>query len=340
MSKHKSQDYKISAVEYYLVGNSTQDEVCDIFKCSRRSLMRWLDKYNKEGEIKRHNRKSVAYKVKKEHVRFMIDELKKNKTLTMSDLLDKLQDKFKDLTLSRYHVNRVINDNNITLKLTRIRHEPNKRFGKEININHKLKEFYDTIKKYKLNDVICIDETSVKALQKRNHCYNTLGKRCVIKTQSQEVFKKYTAIFAVSIKGVIGYELYEKGGIDSNRLVEFLDKFITTKCKNKVIILDNASSHRNDKVKELINKENTLLYSIPYQHFTNAIENYFSILKSKLQKLEGLTHDELKSNIEKAIKQIPDETYKNIIKGAYERHEKYENTKKPSNRIRPAKNYK
>ena len=48
----------------------------------------------------------------------------------------------------------------------------------------------------------------------------------------------------------------------------------------------------------------------------------------------------MKSNIEKAIKQIPDETYKNIIKGAYERHEKYENTKKPSNRIRPAKNYK
>lgn len=115
--------------------------------------MRWLDKYENDDEIKRNNRKSVAYKVKKEHVRFMIDELKKNKTLTMSDLLYKLQDKFKDLTLSRYHVNRVINDNNITLKLTRIRHEPNKRFGKEININHKLKEFYDTIKKYKLNDV-------------------------------------------------------------------------------------------------------------------------------------------------------------------------------------------
>ena len=57
---------------------------------------------------------------------------------------------------------------------------------------------------------------------------------------------------------MIGYELYEKGGIDSNRLVEFLDKFITTKYKNKVIILDNASSHRNDRVKELINKENTL----------------------------------------------------------------------------------
>ena len=36
----------------------------------------------------------------------------------------------------------------------------------------------------------------------------------MIKTNSQEVFKKYTGVFAISIKGVIGYELYNKGGID------------------------------------------------------------------------------------------------------------------------------
>jgi len=30
--------------------------------------------------------------------------------------------------------------------LTHIRHEPNKRFGKDIDINEKLKEFYDEIK--------------------------------------------------------------------------------------------------------------------------------------------------------------------------------------------------
>ena len=41
-SKHKSEDYKLSAVEYYLVGDKSQIEVCEIFKCSPRSLMRWL----------------------------------------------------------------------------------------------------------------------------------------------------------------------------------------------------------------------------------------------------------------------------------------------------------
>jgi len=84
----------------------------------------------------------------------------------------------------------------------------------------------------------------------------------------------------------------------------FLEKFITKKYKNKLIILDNASSHRNEKIKELINKNNKLLYSIPYQHFTNCIENYFSIFKSKMRKLEGLKHTEIKDNILKVLKEV------------------------------------
>ena len=42
MILHKSEDYKLSAVEYYLVGDKSQLEVCEIFKCSPRSLMRWV----------------------------------------------------------------------------------------------------------------------------------------------------------------------------------------------------------------------------------------------------------------------------------------------------------
>lgn len=119
----------------------------------------------------------------------------------MTELKHKSKDKFK-IELSKFHINKIVNDNNITLKITRIRHEPKKRFGKEININQKLKEFYDEIKKHKLEDIICIDEISISDLQKRHQCYSELRKRCVIKTQSQEVFKKYTGIFAIYYNGV------------------------------------------------------------------------------------------------------------------------------------------
>ena len=322
MSTHKSNDYKLTAVQYYLVEDKTQEEVCKIFKCSPRSLMRWVNQYKKEGNVNKHYRKPIAYKVKKEYVKFLLDEIKKNKTITLQELNEKLKDKYKsDISITQ--IFRVINDNNITLKQTRIRHEPIKRFGKEININNKLTDFYNEVKKYKIQDIICIDETSIKSLQKRNHCYSEKGKRCVIKTQSQEVFKKYTGIFAINIDGVVDWDLYEKGGINTDRLIDFLEQNITNKLRNKLIILDNASSHRNEKIKALVNKHNNILYAVPYQHFTNSIENYFSMLKSRLQKLDGLTYVELKKNIEKVLKEIPREKYENIFKGAYDRPEKY-----------------
>ena len=47
------------------------------------------------------------------------------------------------------------------------------------------------------------------------------------------------------------------------------------------------------------------------------------MMESRLQKLDGLTHKELKNNIEKVIKDIPKEKYENIIKGTYNRTNKY-----------------
>jgi hypothetical protein len=172
MPNQKSSDYKETAVHYYLVEDKTQEEVCRIFNCSRRSLMRWVKQYKNKGNVERQKRTPIAYKIKREHIRFIKDEIRKNKTITMEDLLFLLKKKYPSLSLSCYHLYRVVNDNNITLKLTRIRHEPTHRWGKEININEKLKEFYDEVQKYKIEDINCIDETSIKSLQKRNHCYS------------------------------------------------------------------------------------------------------------------------------------------------------------------------
>jgi len=95
--------------------------------------------------------------------------------------------------------------------------------------------------------------------------------------------------------------LYEKGGINTDRLIEFLEHNIRSKLRNKLIILDNASAHRNERIKALVNKHNNLVYAVPYQHF--------SMLKSRLQKLEGLKYENLKENIQKVISEIPKEKY-------------------------------
>ena len=45
---HKSTDYKETAIQYYLVKDKTQEDVCKIFKCTPRSLMRWVERYKKD----------------------------------------------------------------------------------------------------------------------------------------------------------------------------------------------------------------------------------------------------------------------------------------------------
>ena len=202
----------------------------------------------------------------------------------MDELLVKLKNKYPDLTLLRVHLGRVVRDINITLKQTRLRHVQKPRYKKHIVIKNQLKEFYSKVKQYSLDDIICIDETSLNSFMIRRKCYEELGKRCVVKTESQEVFKKYTGIFAISSKGIIGYEVYKKGGIDS--------------------------SHRNQLVKDVIKKNNNLLYAVPYQHYTNAIEGYFNVLKSRLQKKKGLTYNELVNNVKDVLDEIPIHIYK------------------------------
>ena len=61
------------------------------------------------------------------------------------------------------------------------------------------------------------------------------------------------------------------------------------------------------------------------------------MLKSRLYKLDGLTHTDLMANIKKVIKEIPKEKYANIIKGTYKQPEKY--VKKVSNKVRKLKEY-
>ena len=101
----------------------------------------------------------------------------------------------------------------------------------------------------------------------------------------------------MTTEGILSYTIYFKDGTNNKRLVEFLNKFLST-TKNKLIILDNASSYKNKQVKNFITKNNSLLYSVPYQHGTQAIESFFNILKNRLkQKNSDVSYNNLCLNV-------------------------------------------
>ena len=61
------------------------------------------------------------------------------------------------------------------------------------------------------------------------------------------------------------------------------------------------------------------------------------MMKSRLRKLEGLTYNDLKQNIDKIITEIPKEKYENVITGTYQRPTNF--IRKKSNITRKLKNY-
>jgi len=56
-----------------------------------------------------------------------------------------------------------------------------------------------------------------------------------------------------------------------------------------------------------------------------------------VQKKKGFTYDELVKNVKDVLQKIPIHIYKNLIKGAYDKSEKY--VKRPSTRKRKPKKY-
>jgi len=260
----------------------------------------------------------------------------------MEELHKIIKKKYKDFDITSQHLGQVIRDNNITRKRTRHEHYPKERYGKPTDIKKELKAFYKEISKYSLNKIISLDETSISPALIMEYSKCPLGKRCVVKTDDNYIFRKFTLLCAISNSKCVGATFYKEGGMTKERFVEFLEANIFNKYKNHLIILDNAGSHNNEYVKQaIINSGNKYLFSLPYTPRCNVIENWFNQIKHylKLNK-KVLKYDELVIEIKNAIKQVKKGNYKNYFENAYNKDAYKDYVKKDSTLKRKPKNYK
>lgn len=267
--------------------------------------------------VDRKNRKQGSYKVKKEHIKFIKDTLKKNNIIHMKQLQQLIINKYPTLKISRQYLSDIIRDNNITRKRATFAHFPKTYRGQIRNENQELKDFFKVIKKYKLDDIISIDESSVSTSLSINYCRNSLGKRCIIKSDNNFVFQKFSLLVAIDNKKCISYKLYDKGSVNGERFNEFL-KDVCKNVKNKLIILDNGKIHKTEETKNIIkNSGNFLLYTCPYHPRLNSIEQWFNQVKHYMKIYKSNDFPELNSNLKKSINNINKDNYKNYFIYAY-----------------------
>jgi len=345
MTKHKTEDYKISAVKYYL-NNDRGDgykKTCKIFDCKKSTLRDWIKRYKTSKNLTRRNRKPISYKITKPQVKTALELLKQNEQLTMNELAIDIKKKYPSFDITPQHLGQVIRDNNKTRKRTRHEHFPKERYKKPIDKKNEMNKFFTEVRKFPINKIICLDETSVGSALKPTYSRCNLGKRCIIKTSNQFVFRKFTLLVAISNTKCVGKELYEKGGMTKERLLEFLEKHIFPNYKDHLIILDNAGSHNNELIKNAITKSgNTYLFAVPYTPRSNLpIEAYFNQIKTYMKKDRNVrNYQQLENNVDKAIEKVKKENYKNYFEYAYNLKEGIDLQRKPSTRRRKLKIYK
>ena len=135
-----STNIKLLAVEYYKNNNLSFDKVAEIFKINEKTLRRWLNRYE-SNNLETQKQEKESYKIKEKHVKYALDVLKKQPTLSIS----MLRAKFSDFVISQGHLAKVIRDNNLTRKRTKIRHYPETRYRKQCHGNKKTSSQTQTI---------------------------------------------------------------------------------------------------------------------------------------------------------------------------------------------------
>ena len=299
-------------------------------------------RYQTSKNLTRRNRNQMSYKITKPQVNTALELLKQNEQLTMNELAIDIKRKYPSFDITPQHLGQVIRDNNKTRKRTRHEHFPKERYKKPIEKENEMNKFFTEVRKFPINKIICLDETSVGSALKPTYSRCNLGRRCVIKTSNQFVFRKFTLLVAISNTKCVGKELYEKGGMTKERLLEFLEKHIFSNYKDHLIILDNAGSHNNELIKNAITKSgNTYLFCIPYTPKTDAIEEYFNQIKTYMKKNRNVeNYEQLEKNVENAFERVKPENYRNYFQHAYGTKEHIIYNRKPSTRRKKLKVYK
>ena len=300
MTRHKSLDYKQKVVEYYHKIHSLQ-KACEPFGCNKMSLWRWIQRADK-GALENKSRVG-AYKVTEGMVASCIQKVKENPDITLAQLQEMIKSNF-GVSLSQRHIACVVRDNNYTLKQKNKRHFPETYHNQPRNQKEEIATFLEKVRKHPMDKIISIDETSVVSGMSRNEGRQFIGRRLVEQTSHPDRFKKKTVVMAISSHGVEGWEIYDKGGMTSERMVSFLKEVLKDK-EGYMVVMDNASTHGTQEVRKIIGDTgNKLQHSVPYSPQLNPVEEFFNQFKHYIRRKKPQQLEELKDAIYYSLDEI------------------------------------
>ncbi len=164
--------------------------------------------------------------------------------------------------------------------------------------------------------LVFIDETWASTNMARHHGRCAKGERLRVGLPHGH-WRTTTFVSALTVRGLIAPFVLD-GPINRNAFETYVDKVLIPELHpGDVVIMDNLSSHKGPRVREMIEAAGAeLLYLPPYSPDFNPIENAFAKLKALLRKAAERTIEGLWSAIGRIIDRVTPAECRNYFAAA------------------------
>lgn len=266
-------------------------------KIGRTSIWRWKTKgINK----KTRNYVSPLF----EQSKYLLKEFLLNNKTTTADRISKHLKESLKIKISRKSILRFINKIRFSRKRTR------RRGICKGNYEERKKQFRTTyinaVNENKL--IVTIDEAGCCEKTMSEYGYSEIGTPCIVMGNGSWI--NHSLLMATTSLGEKEY-LIKTGAINRTDVEYFIDSLSLN--KDAIIILDNASIHKNLQLRT----DPTICYTPPYTPEYNAIELCFGIIKNKFKTENTISNINVRTTLNDCTMALTNEAIVNCFDHVY-----------------------
>jgi len=230
---------------------------------------------------------SRPVKIHKEAEEGIIDFLEEYPTARRDEICDFLFDEY-DIQCGVMTVSRALKRINMTHKVAG-------RIHTEQDAELRAAYLAEIAQLYTADQIVAIDESAAnERTRDRKYGWSPKGMPCRVKLPGRRS-KRWSILPALGIGGFLHHEIYH-GSYNGDRLNDFIERLLPKMNPfpgpRSVLLLDNASTHHNDRLKPLCDAAGVrLLYLPPYSPDLNPIELSFNELKAWMRRERELSYE-------------------------------------------------
>jgi transposase len=293
MSIAKPEIRKI-AVEAYLSGKASQQQLADILGFHKTTIVRWIREYKRDGKLKPQTRGHMPRAFSEEERVRLVAMIEDKPDLTLAEIKEAFS---KNCSLIAVH--RELKRLGFRYKKTLKASEQERK-----DIAESRKKWAEFQKNVSAERLVFLDESSAKTNMTRLRGRSRGGSRCYAHAPCGH-WKSLTMLSSIRLDGSTECIVVD-GAMNKAMFSEYIAKILCPALRpNDIVIMDNLSAHKNPAVARHIKESGAeVLYLPPYSPDLNPIENMWSKIKQLRRGMEARAYDTLEKGIASALDRV------------------------------------